>query len=338
MEDSVEAKKRAILQDHCDRLVLRSSPSPDESLLNFCERISFENGYKTPFWLIGKTSGYVDEFFKESNIKRIAYITGCSYKDLLIRSYKTRCANGGGAHFFGRAIYGEYIKYENPKVCAICLLSGLTPCAAWDISLWVACPIHEVGLNERCPSCGMKFTCLRKDPCRCFCGFDLRRCISSAADISEIYCAQHLAALIDWHVEEFVRPRFSGNIMNLDLCGFLRLVTELMYVPVRHSRSSGEVYFEFVPLFRSYNLGIMFIAPILFGWPSVFYAHILDINDMIIQRRGHSQFFMSVSYMEKMRGLSILVDGSDCEWRRVFPTYMSGDWLAELEERCARND
>lgn len=338
MKGNEKTKMRAYPQVHHDRLVLRGSPSRDESLLNFCERISFENGYESPFWLLDKPSGSIDEFFEDRNIKRIAYVSGCSHEDLVMRSYKTYNADGVSVHFFDKIIYGEYIKYESPKICTICLMVGLTLCAAWDISLWVACPIHEVGLIERCPSCGVRLTCLRKEPCRCVCGFDLRCCVGGAADISEIYCAQHLAALIDWHVEEFIRPEFSISIMRLDLNGFLRLVTELMYVPVRQSRSSGEVYFEFIPLFRSYNLGIMFIAPILFGWPSVFYAHILDINDFIIQRRGSSQFFMSISYMEKMRGLSILVDGSDYEWRKRFPTYMSGDWLAELEERCERND
>lgn len=47
-----------------------------------------------------------------------------------------------------------------------------------------------------------------------------------------------------------------------------------------------------------------------------------------------SQVFLSVAFMEKMRELSVLVDGDDCEWKRRFPAYMSSEWLKDLYRRA----
>ena len=338
MENHGGEREHPMSRGHDGRLVLRSSPSRDESLLNFCERISYENGYESPFWLLGKSSGSIDEFFEDENIKRVAYISGCSYEDLSMRRYRIRIGDGYGVRFFGKVVRAEHINYQSLKICTMCLMEKLSFCAAWDLSLWIACPVHQISLIERCPKCKKKFICFRKEIYRCFCGFDLRCHRGRAAEMSEVYCAQHLASLIGWHTGEFVRPQLSSATMKLELDNFMYLVTALMRFPVHCSPRRNGTGVVFVPLLRSYNLGIWFVAPILFGWPTVFYAHVLDINDMIIQRGGGSQFFLSIAFMTKMRELSILVDGNDSGWRREFPTYMSGMWLKELEERCARND
>lgn len=100
MRNNEMTKVRADTQARRDRTVLRGSPCRGESLLNFCERISFENGYESPFWFLDKPSGSIDEFFEDRNIKRIAYVSGCSHEDLVMCSYKTYHADGFGVRFF----------------------------------------------------------------------------------------------------------------------------------------------------------------------------------------------------------------------------------------------
>lgn len=189
-------------------------PSPAEGLLGYRLHLSDANRYPKPTWIydgpIAATllRGYEERGHSEL-IERLAVLTTLGCDEL------------AQALLFPKKIYVRSINLTLARVCPRCLEESPFLRKLWDLSLFIACPIHNTYLLSRCPSCKTAISWSRSRVTTCTCGFDFRSAKMSIAEVPVINLTRRLAiAAEDVGTIEYCRQpsfNFNDSFPDLDL-------------------------------------------------------------------------------------------------------------------------
>ena len=138
------------------RLVVRTAPMPGEHVLGYLLRLAEINDYKGPHWLPGfNQSKGKDIKRKAGGVNRAASseleeLTGVVGLQEALGGWRTpgRCSIGRGV-----SLPVQQVQLGWRKICPSCLEEARFLRAAWDLTHWVACPIHGRFMLQECPEC-----------------------------------------------------------------------------------------------------------------------------------------------------------------------------------------
>lgn len=111
-----------------------------------------------------------------------------------------RRAGGDGLHWYlaGQWVSKEcFVSSRSAAVCSLCLQEAGFIRGLWDLTFYVACPVHGVKLITTCASCGQKIAWNRREVLKCNCGYDLRLLPNQAAHPSAMLLSSIIEKSID---------------------------------------------------------------------------------------------------------------------------------------------
>lgn len=175
-------------------LVRTPSPNRSESLFGYALRVSEQNGYSTP-WYVLTHAGFNQRELRTAGfpVKKLAKVLGKSLEELEPIAYCERGLDGGTqfkilGHPLGAGLARAPLRLNQPALCPQCVKADGYIDAFWDLTLAVACPIHRVRVLRSCPSCGEDLNKFRPGILHCKCGGALDKATSpeESGDLCEL--------------------------------------------------------------------------------------------------------------------------------------------------------
>ncbi|MCZ8513400.1 TniQ family protein [Paenibacillus filicis] len=166
-----------------NQLLITPKPNLDESLRGFVRRTTEENHYKEPMWIY-KLAGWklynktLNLIFPSQVIdfdipKEVFRLEGEEIKKMILgfRISENYFELPHNMQFLFRQ-FGSCL--TRPRICPLCLGDRNIHSLLWELSLFVACPIHKCLLIEECEKCEKLINPVKFDFFRCECGFDFK--------------------------------------------------------------------------------------------------------------------------------------------------------------------
>lgn len=215
------------------KLVVRLKPQPTESLRGYLLRLSKENGYPSPTYVLS----LMKEDPSRSRIGRLDAIALMSLADLSaeeVWALTLRSSNGGRAYVRIQGV--DLPSYEvdtvNPKFCPSCLAEREICEAFWDLAQARACPLHCVELRRNCGGCNKPISWDRSDVTRCRCGYKLATSPVTpvSSSLSYLMALMRHSLYRDWAEES--APLEMAHLRHLGirkLCKLLWVMTNTVY-------------------------------------------------------------------------------------------------------------
>lgn len=176
-------------------LVVHPKPTRTESMLGYCLRLGDANGFRHMKWL----SAILTKCETPSTgVDNLTLLTGHSPQELSLLGGPAPAALGPISNWrLGLKV--TYWNHGHRRWCPLCLQQQGIWKTEWMLALQVACPAHQVLLQEHCPGCGTLVPWHRGSMFHCPCGADLRRSHTAPATLqllelaSQVSAAFHLA-------------------------------------------------------------------------------------------------------------------------------------------------
>lgn len=160
-------------------LVVTPPPHHIESLLGYVLRVSTNNGYDTP-WYLMKYAGLSQDQIVTAGFpaEKFAAILGRNAAELEQISYCGISQDGKPefrilGHSLGQSLQYNPLRLAKPSFCLQCAQEDGFLKAFWDLSFVVACPKHCCALVSKCPECGEALRWFRPGILKCKCGASL---------------------------------------------------------------------------------------------------------------------------------------------------------------------
>lgn len=156
------------------RLPVRPRPNPDESLSNYCLRVSEDNGYRTPTMMLSLAGISNRIHVRDDSIAKVAALVDADPGLLGQMAYVRQLGEKQRMWVRGHRQYRLHeVTPKLTRVCLQCIKELGYAKAIWDIRLFVCCPKHKTILLDTCPACGKTLTWIRRGLLTCACGHRL---------------------------------------------------------------------------------------------------------------------------------------------------------------------
>jgi hypothetical protein len=262
------------------RLLRTGSPKADESLMGYVVRLTEQNGYETPLWIL-KMAGLVSNkalgcsfIFKSSEcLYRLTQITGASMTKLESLIYPpaettpdTHCL------FFRLPIPRYLVRPARPKVCPICLSESNYCRRVWELSIVTVCLKHKCLLIDECPSCKRNIRWIRNRISVYSCEFDWREATVIPVEESEVTLTRHVHCLCGLSLNQ-IHEQDSTNpnpLLDLELQDLLSV---LFFIAGHHQGLSVTTSKHLLSLKRNEDFHAVFTKAfsVFENWPNAYY-------------------------------------------------------------------
>ncbi len=153
------------------RLPVRRRPVQEESLSNYCLRVSESNGYSTPAMMLTMAGVASRVHVGINEADKIAALVDVDPPLLRSMAYVRKDGEKRGNWWRGNQKYRPCeITPRFTRICPECIRELGYARAVWDVRLVVACPRHQTLLIDTCPACGKTLTWMRRGLLTCSCG------------------------------------------------------------------------------------------------------------------------------------------------------------------------
>jgi hypothetical protein len=165
------------------RLLKTPKLKPDESFTGYILRLTEENGYSSPSWIINLANfennltlpNYSFRSISAESFELLASLSNSTGLELAQITYQRVDTRSRLFHaFFGAPIHRSFIQAKRPKICSECLREAAYCRRIWEFILITVCPIHRCMLIDQCPNCNRPIKWVRTSVCICPCKFDWR--------------------------------------------------------------------------------------------------------------------------------------------------------------------
>lgn len=265
------------------RLLRTGRPKADESFTGYIIRLTEQNGYETPVWIMrmakiidgrSPSSGsFVFEALK--NLDYLAQVTGTSPVELERLTYPCSSELTSSHLFFGQLVPRYLLRPGQPRICPECLRETNYCRRIWDLSLVTTCLAHRCQLIDECPKCNKQISSIRNQISICSCEFDWREASVLSVDEQELRLTRHIYGLCGLQVEDGHMHFIDKNpALSFSLRDFISIIIFIAGHLQGISSSTGR-YLE--PKGNNNELHALFTKSysILEKWP-VNYHHFLD--------------------------------------------------------------
>jgi hypothetical protein len=109
-------------------------------------------------------------------IEKLARITNWPQEKLDLIAYSAPAGQPRWCRLLGHPVLPQDLNLAHPRFCPQCVREKGFLEAHWDLTLMVACPVHQCLLVSSCPECGRRLRWFRRGLLECECGGDLSVC------------------------------------------------------------------------------------------------------------------------------------------------------------------
>jgi hypothetical protein len=153
------------------RLAIRPRPVQEESLSNYCLRVSESNGYFTPAMMLTMAGVASRNHVGINESDKVAKLVDVDPSLLRSMAYMRKEDEKQGTWRRGEHQYRPCeVTPRFTRICPACIQELGYARAIWDVRLVVACPKHQTLLLDTCPNCGKTLTWMRRGLLTCSCG------------------------------------------------------------------------------------------------------------------------------------------------------------------------
>lgn len=167
-----------ILAEHVvNRLPIRCTPIPGESLNGFVVRLSEANAIDRASWLADVLKlPFPENWYRAEEIERLAVASGQTLESLneLSPTPIRRKGRRQVSTILGADVPTDFFVRSLRRVCPRCISESAHHRIIWDMRFVRSCTEHGIRLLAVCPECGKRLNWNIKSVCHCSCGFDLR--------------------------------------------------------------------------------------------------------------------------------------------------------------------
>lgn len=303
----------------------------DESLMGYIIRLTEQNGYPSPSWIISRTrlSSRVTRscsfvYSSPETFRCLASLTGATIPELASTAYHHDL-------FSGLPVPPSSTRLSQPKICPGCLTESLYCRRVWDLFAVTTCPKHKCFLLDECPNCNMPITWVRNRVSVCPCEFDWREATVTPAEELEMAVTRHLHYLCGLPVggSDSSEAFNQSPIMNLALHDFLLALFFFAGLYQGISVSTGK-HLLIGRNNRDIHTLLTIVRPVFENWPKNFHQF---LRWRIEQERGAPRThyrLKSTLYRDFGRfyiGLYQVLTGTQFEFiRNSFIGYLIDEW------------
>ncbi|GLR83233.1 TniQ family protein [Azospirillum oryzae] len=176
-----------------NRLTVRSPPLEDESLKGYGLRLAQANGHPDIRWLLDAAGLRLAVAGTPCDLATLSSITDVARIELEALANwpvpeRTRLVRFGNGSLPAAAL-----DLIHPRACPRCIRERGSVRRIWDLTFYVACPVHRCWLVDRCPYCLNRLSWLRPGIGLCRC----RRAWTDAPTTPASESALSIAALLE---------------------------------------------------------------------------------------------------------------------------------------------
>lgn len=281
-------------------LVMRPDPKPDESLAGYLVRLTDENRYDSPAWILSlcetrnavlsvKTVPVLEEAV---DLGRLALLTRKDENTLraLTHAWVSNPEEEPRVRLLGAELSPVMLRSRFTCVCPSCLREENYIRKIWEVALVTACPRHDCWLIESCPSCGRGLSRLRARVAECACGYDVREAEAKAASPATVAFARRVYSLCKVlpEGEPDGQDALFGPLANAELEVLLQSVLLIFWQQVGrgdHLRPRKTLLSS--PL-EALGAGVEQALAVFARWPDGFFELLEDVRD--VRRQGDGRF------------------------------------------------
>lgn len=262
------------------RLLKTPKPKSDESFAGYILRLSEENGYSSPIWIINLANfenklifpNYSFRSVPSEPFKVLANLSNSTSLELAQITYQPVDTRSHYFHlFFGAPVHRSFIQAREPKICPECLREAAYCRRVWEFILTTVCPTHRCLLIDKCPNCNQPIQWVRSSVCICPCKFDWRESTTVPVEGREITLARvihHLCGLScgeDRHDFSRQNPALKLSLQDLTqaiifMSGQLQGISLTIGWPLLSIRKAKDIHHLFTAAYYMFD-----------DWPNHFY-------------------------------------------------------------------
>ena len=316
-----------------DRIVIRSDLVPGESVTGYLRRLSIANCYDSVNFLLNKKIFSKEEIYYEDNLELISSITGVNCEFFRRSGYVSVSKESQYINFYGNEIRKKHFDFYYQKICTACFCEKPVIQSVWDMSAWIACPVHGSRLIDRCPECGRSLS-WRQATYACECGdFDYDDYFTGKSHENVIACSRHISFLL-WNKKDDKNVGLIDRIRRINLENFLSIVHDLYMIPVIEDRS-GKIFYR--SLYNNYSECLIYSMDILMKWPDGFYEHVERVVKATLTFRNAEEeqylgyrALLCESFLKKMKIIEEAINEDDDLWIEMLTEVVVGACLSDI--------
>lgn len=223
--------------------------------MGYLLRLSYLNGLKDP------------KFFPRSNFNISDYmrpdlpvLLGLRPDAFKTSPYQPSLNNPFEIQLNANPLSSWHLHLAAPKVCPCCLKERALLPAAWDLTLWVACPEHSKSMLHRCPECSQPIRWWRPSFFHCWnCRADLREATTETAKASQTIFTALVSNKLGNHRKFDIPSEVEDVFGHLSAAAILKLCflfgrPDRVKLYGRHL--AREIVEKFFPILRHWPIGL----------------------------------------------------------------------------------
>jgi len=286
-------------------LLVRGKPKADESFIGYVVRLTEQNKYNTPLWILkmarlmsGQPRYSFNSLLSEEGIVLLAKLTDIDISHLESITYVPSDDQFNCYMFFDNIVPRHGIRLSHPKICPECLLESPYCRRIWELSLVTTCPRHKCLLVDECSSCGKRITWIRKSVCACSCNFDWRESLPVTINESELTLTRHVHQLCGLPIDKAYM--LDTNTYHARGLSLHNLFLALLFIAGQYKGRLATTGRDLVPFGRNKDFHALFIEAfsVFDDWPSNYYKFLDEIRERQTSVPLNRQRQKSVLYKE----------------------------------------
>lgn len=321
------------------RLLRSGKPKDDESLMGYIIRLTEQNGYPSPSWIVKKAELHHEMnrscsfvYRSPETLKALSDLTGTDISELASLTYSPESRRKyDDCLFYGNVVHQSFIRLGYPKICPRCLSESLHCRRIWELSAVTTCLKHRCLLIDECPNCMRCISWIRNRVGVCSCEFDWREATATPVESSEMALTHHLHYLcgllnskvsakgrlkklpiMDLGLQDFLSVLFffGGIIQNILVSNGLHLVIGMKNTDLHALFANAYSVFE--------------------DWPNNFHQflrwrRVQEKDYPFIHYRLKSALYMD--FGKAYIGIYRILSGSQFDFiKDAFVNYLVGEW------------
>ena len=267
-------------------------PYHDESLVSFILRLTELNHLRNPRQLLEYICGFSTKPPTPKHITRIAELTCNSPNDIEnLFGFEWQLNNFGTVWRYNNEYITKpyFISSRYLSYCPLCLKEKQYLRAWWEFTFYTTCAIHNVNLEDRCPTCHRLMTWKRPGVNLCICNSTISEAIPQISDkilnFFSTIIVKHINPNDDLSVPSLLPNNIVRKLLNLDLDALFKTIWLFGYI-LRYQHKNSKKSNKPKKVIKSQEI-LLSAFQILENWPESFYISLRYFSEHLSAGQSH---------------------------------------------------